>query len=210
MLRNRIAGTEPTALRMSNKKLHPIYVALDAHQYNRAIKLGAALPDDNVLGKALLAHAYSKSGQRYSALLTLHNILGGFCELKHEVECSLQTLKERQQSSSKTISQPEPQAHSSSKKGKKGKKKPAPVTKQQQAACPESDCSGWDLIDQLNTQPALPEKWEDPPADKQAITDEVSKGKKTSVSFRVFTTSKAHSFPPFPDADDTRHFVCDL
>ena len=57
------------------QKLHPIYVALDGHQYNRAIKLGSALPDTNVLGKALLAHAYSKNGQRHNALLTLQTIL---------------------------------------------------------------------------------------------------------------------------------------
>jgi hypothetical protein len=162
---------------MSSKKLHPIYVALDAHQYNRAVKLAAALRDSNVLGKALLAHAYSKSGQRHSALVTLHKILGDSCELKHELDYSLLALQEHQQpSSSKAPSQPEPAAAPSSKKGKKGKKKPtpAPAAKQQPTPASKSDVPQWDLIDQLNAQPSLPEKWEDPIADKQVITDEVS------------------------------------
>jgi hypothetical protein len=41
---------------ISTTKLNPIYDALDAHQFSIAIKLVAALPDSNILGKALLAH----------------------------------------------------------------------------------------------------------------------------------------------------------
>jgi hypothetical protein len=159
-----------------SSKLHPVYVALDAHQYSRAIKLASALPDSNTLGKALLAHAYSKSGQRYSALVTLHSILGNFCELKHEVNYSLQAIQERQQQSSKTpMIQPEPVA-ASSRKGKKGKKKPAPVpapAPKQQAPVVKSDAPQWDLVDQLNTPPSLPENWEVLPPSEKAITDEV-------------------------------------
>ena len=152
---------------MSNKKLHPIYVALDAHQYSRAIKLAAALPDSNTLGKALLAHAYNKAGQRYSSLVTLHKALGDFCELKHEVEYSLEAVLERRQASStKTPPQPEP----SSKKGKKGKKKPTPPKPSQPVA---NDSQTIDLMDQLNTPPSLPENWEIPPPDREPITDEV-------------------------------------
>ena len=113
---------------MSGNKLHPIYVALDSHQYNRAVKLASALPESNTLGKALLAHAYSKSGQRYPALVTLNKILGNFCELKHELENSIEAISEEQQ-----LSKPQAQQHpqnAASKKGKKGKKKPSPATNQ--------------------------------------------------------------------------------
>jgi hypothetical protein len=166
---------------MSNNKLHPIYVALDVHQYHRAIKLASALPDSNVLGKALLAHAYSKSGQRYLALITLNKILSGhFYELKHEADYSLQAVQERlllsSSSNNKGPSQPEPATtttSSSSKKGKKGKKKP--VVKQQPAAQPvvKNDAPKWDLVDQLNTPPSLPEQWETLPPAEKAITHEV-------------------------------------
>jgi hypothetical protein len=167
---------------MSNNKLHPIYVALDVHQYHRAIKLASALPDSNVLGKALLAHAYSKSGQRYLALVTLNKILGGhFYELKHEADYSLQAVQERLlqslSSNNKVPSQPEPApTSSSSKKGKRGKKKP--VVKQQPAQpvvkndAPKWDPK-WDLVDQLNTPPSLPEQWETLPPAEKAITHEV-------------------------------------
>ena len=134
------------------QKLHPIYVALDAHQYSRAIKLGSALPDTNVLGKALLAHAYSKNGQRHNALLTLQTILISnripshlreeapsssgatpskattlfFWELQHEVESSLTSGQQRhqEQHSNQQPSQQQAQQSTSGKKSKKGKKKP--------------------------------------------------------------------------------------
>jgi hypothetical protein len=136
----------------NTSKLHPIYVALDAHQYNRAIKLAAALPDSNVLGKALLVHAYSKAGQRYDALVALQSVLilhSGissshphfFWELQQEIESCLticqQRMHDQQQLSSNSPSpatsapqqqqqQPSTQAASNKKGGKKGgKKKPS-------------------------------------------------------------------------------------
>ena len=157
-------------------KLSPIYVALEGHQYSRAIKLAAALPDSNTLGKALLAHAYSKAGQRYLSLVTLHKVLGDFCELKHEVEYSLEAVLERREAS-KSPSQPEhAQTTSSSKKGKKGKKKPTqPPPKKSQNAAAKNQSDTIDLTDQLNTPPSLPENWEVPAPDREIITDEVRK-----------------------------------
>jgi tetratricopeptide (TPR) repeat protein len=60
---------------MSTVKLNPIYVALDSHQYSRAVKLCLALPKGHALGQALLAHAYYKSGQRWKALVVLRDNL---------------------------------------------------------------------------------------------------------------------------------------
>jgi hypothetical protein len=143
-------------------KLHPIYVALDAHQYNRAIKLAVALPDSNVLGKALLVHAYSKAGQRYDALVALQSILilhSGissshphfFWELQQEIESCLATCQQRMQdqqlssnsqSPTPTASQPQQQqpssqATSNKKGGKKGgKKKPSSAAAAAPAAKP--------------------------------------------------------------------------
>jgi hypothetical protein len=153
---------------MSGSKLPPIYAALDSHQYNRAIKLAAALPDSNILGKALLAHAYSKSGQRHSALVTLDNILGNFCELRLELETSMQAFSPREQSKLP----PPLEQKASSKKGKKGKKKPVPVPVAKDQA-PSSDEKTVSLIDQLDDQPSLPENWEVLPPLGRAITDEV-------------------------------------
>jgi tetratricopeptide (TPR) repeat protein len=59
----------------STSKLHPVYVALDSHQYQRAIKLCLALPPDHLLGQALLIHSYAKAQQRHLALHTLHRLL---------------------------------------------------------------------------------------------------------------------------------------
>lgn len=132
----------------NTNKLNPVYAALDAHQYNRAIKLALALPDSNVLGKALLVHAYSKAGQRYDALVALQSILilhSGissshphfFQELQQEIESCLATCQQRMQdqqlssnsqSPTATASQQQPSSHAASNKkgGKKGgKKKPA-------------------------------------------------------------------------------------
>ena len=114
-------------------KLNPIYAALDSHQYNRAIKLPSALPDTNILAKALLAHAYSKSGQRHSALVVLNKILGGqFCELKHEVEYSIEAFHERQQQQTSPAQSSQQDATAASNtKGKRGKKNAAPAQKAQ-------------------------------------------------------------------------------
>ena len=166
---------------MSSSKLHPIYVALDGHQYNRAIKLASALPDSNILGKALLAHAYLKSGQRYPAMVTLDKLLGNFCELKYEVEHSIQALSKEQQPSK---IQPQENA-TTGKKGKKGKKKPAQTTKQQPASNVESE-SKIDLIDHLITLPELPENWETSLSSEEPITDETTLGT-LSVSYTHLT-----------------------
>ena len=80
-------------------KLNPIYAAIDAYQFGRAIKLAAALPDSNVLGKALLAHSYTKSGQKHQALATLHKILigdGSTSSSLSKVFFELQSILDRQ------------------------------------------------------------------------------------------------------------------
>jgi hypothetical protein len=159
-------------------KLHPIYVALDSYQYSRAIKLALALPDSNVLGKCLLAHAFYKSGQRYQSMVTLRKILSGltgpgnyFYELEREVVCAIESLEERQLESSK----PAASDPSASKKGKKGKKKPAaPPTKTAQAQATAND-SQMDLLEQLDSPPRLPDDWNALPALQNAIVDEVRK-----------------------------------
>lgn len=154
-------------------KLHPIYVALDGHQYNKAIKLASALPDSNVLGKALLAHAYSKSGQRLMSLQTLNGLVGGnLFELRREIDNSLDSFQEREKQPPKTNEAPKAAA---SKKGKKGKKKPAPVAKPvEPTGGTESTAIQQDLIDYLDHKPTLPENWEQLPPATTAITDEVS------------------------------------
>lgn len=164
-------------------KLHPIYVALDNHQFSRAIKLALALPDSNILGKALLAHAYSKSGQRYLSLVTIHKILSNittlgnyFWELKQEIEGSLEAIEERDQQETKTANPaPEPPSAKGNKAKKGGKKKPGetakgpiPTSSTKEEAKPLQD-----LIDQLNTRPTLPVGWDILPSPALAITDEV-------------------------------------
>ena len=61
----------------NHKALHPIYIALESQQYNKAIKLCLASPSlaTHPLAQALLAHAYLKAGQRYKCLLTLQALL---------------------------------------------------------------------------------------------------------------------------------------
>jgi tetratricopeptide (TPR) repeat protein len=177
-------------------KLNPIYAALDAHQYSRAIKLALPLPDTNVLGKALLAHAYTKAGQKYNSLVTLNKVLGGhYFELQYELDTCLESTVERQnaaaadniskpmEASTASVATAPTKSSSTSKKGKKGKKKPAPTSKQPPAGPPlpqESQAQqqsasvtvGQDLIDQLNTPPILPENFEVLAPRDDAITDE--------------------------------------
>jgi hypothetical protein len=157
----------------SSNKIHPIYVALDANQYNRAIKLCLALPKENILAQALLAHAYNKSMQRYKAILVMQSILGtdGFQEL--QLEC--QYCKEawdQQKAAFNTAAAP--QALAGPKKGKKGKKKPA----LQPGAATKTDVAleeqKWSLADHLEATPAIDENWEKLPPTEKAITDEVS------------------------------------
>eukprot|EP00532_Pseudo-nitzschia_australis_P000896 CAMPEP_0168195588 /NCGR_PEP_ID=MMETSP0139_2-20121125/19937_1 /TAXON_ID=44445 /ORGANISM="Pseudo-nitzschia australis, Strain 10249 10 AB" /LENGTH=127 /DNA_ID=CAMNT_0008119455 /DNA_START=248 /DNA_END=628 /DNA_ORIENTATION=- len=118
-------------------KLNPIYAAIDAYQFGRAIKLAAALPDSNVLGKALLAHSYTKSGQKYQALVTLHKILIGDASVS-TVFFELQSILDRQNSAvTPSASTPSAQGSkaeptTSTKKGKRGKKKPAQQQQHQQ------------------------------------------------------------------------------
>jgi tetratricopeptide (TPR) repeat protein len=57
-------------------RVHPIYVALDSHQYAKAVKLASALPQAHVLGRSLLAYAQYKNGQTNTALSTIHALLG--------------------------------------------------------------------------------------------------------------------------------------
>lgn len=165
-------------------KLHPIYVALDNHQFSRAIKLALALPDSNILGKALLAHAYSKSGQRYLSLVTIYKLLSNttilgnyFWELKQEIEGALEAIEERDQQETKTANiAPEPASAKGNKAKKGGKKKEAAKGPMTAPATKEASKPIQDLIDQLNTRPILPEGWDIVPSLAHAITDETTLG----------------------------------
>ncbi|CAB9519798.1 Phagocyte signaling-impaired protein [Seminavis robusta] len=173
----------------TSNKIHPIYVALDANQYNRAIKLCLALPKENVLAQALLAHAYNKSMQRYKALVVLQSILGkdGFQELQLECQYSKEAWDQQQAAAS---APPAPTPAAASKKGKKGKKKPAPA-----AAKPAPDTASelqkWSLADHLESPPAIEQTWEKIPPVDQAITDETTLGTLviTLQNLRLFLTS---------------------
>jgi hypothetical protein len=166
---------------MSSNKLHPIYVALDNHNFTKAVKLCLAQPPSNTLAQALLAHAYARSGQRYKALLTLESILGreGFPELKLEIKYSLELRLEQQQQGDASAHAPTPAGSAASssagskKGGKKGKKKvnaatPTPPTPISPTA---NDLKDWDLVDQLDTPPTLPDGWDQLPPPEKALTD---------------------------------------
>jgi tetratricopeptide (TPR) repeat protein len=139
-------------------KLNPIYAAIDAYQFNRAIKLASALPDSNVLGKALLAHSYTKAGQRHQALITLHKILIGE-DSSSSIFFELQSVLDQQNDlasfSSAALSVASKAEPPSGKKGKKGKKKPAP--KVQQKRIEEESQPRVDLIDRLDVTPFVPD-----------------------------------------------------
>ena len=152
---------------MSSGKLHPIYVALDGHQYNRAVKLALALPDSNTLGKALLAHAYFKSGQKHAALVTLNQIVGGCCELSDELKMSSPFVNSPQLPAQKVELKAKLKG-----KSKKGKKKPALLvtTRKSGRVATTKDES---IMDRLDNQPSVPPNWEELPSSKVAITDEV-------------------------------------
>ena len=157
---------------MSSNKLHPIYAALDSHQYTRAIKLASALPDSNVIGKALLAHAYSKSGQRYQSLLTLKKIVGpSFFELQQELALCPEAAQEASNAAATKSNQT---SEKKGKKGKKGKAAPKSSTSNPVTSAENPSPKELDIFDQLSQPPILPKDWNElPPAD-QAITDEVS------------------------------------
>jgi len=143
-------------------KLNPIYAAIDAYQFNRAIKLASALPDSNVLGKALLAHSYTKAGQKHQAISTLHKILVGddktSSSIFFELHSALDQQNELVASLTSTTSVTPPKAEvSSGKKGKKGKKKPVQTPKTQQQRANEEIQPRVDLIDRLDTPPSIPD-----------------------------------------------------
>lgn len=172
---------------MTSKSLHAIYAAFDSHNYARAIKLCLANPDnqDNVLSRALLAHAYAKAGQRYKALITLASIFGpqAFPELQLAIQyCSeyhLETSSTNNSTQSSTHQQQQQLQQqllppsttgptSNIKKSKKGKKKPIAVS----AAAVSSSATPstttvkehpppMDWIDRLDTVPTLPTNWEE-------------------------------------------------
>lgn len=163
----------------SSNKIHPVYVALDANQYNRAIKLCLAMPKDNLLAQALLAHAYNKSMQRYKAILVLQSILGteGFQELQLECKYAKEAWDEQQAA---THAPAAPQPTTASKKGKKGKKKSAaPATTTINSSNNPSGDSGenhWSLAEHLASPPDIDENWDKLPPPELAIADEVGIG----------------------------------
>jgi tetratricopeptide (TPR) repeat protein len=167
----------------STNKLHPIYVALDNHQYNRAIKLCSAHPSTNVLCQALLAHSYVKAGQPFKSLLTIQKILPSSVDSNAnpyfpEFQSEVRRLNVVEGNSDVVVNTPAnvPSAVTSNSKkitkAVKGKKKPPAsiATSQlgavQQSISQASVPDGWDLIDHLDTPPILPEDWERlPPAE---------------------------------------------
>ena len=165
----------------SSNKIHPIYVALDANQYSRAIKLCLAMPKEHLLAQALLAHAYNKNMQRYKAILVLQSILGtdGFQELQLECKYAQEAwdIQRSANNNNNNNANAAPKAApAASKKGKKGKKKPppapalAPVPIENAAAEEEM----WSLAEHLSSPPGVDENWDKLPPLENAITDEVS------------------------------------
>jgi len=155
-------------------KLHPIYVALDNHNWSKAVKLCLALPASNTVAQALLAHAYVKSGERYNSLITIESILGatGFPELQLEIKYSLDRRMDQQEA--QLQQQPAPSASSSKKGGKKGKKKAMQASTPAASQTVTDDWKDWDLVDQLDSPPVLPDTWVElpPTTDKtKALTD---------------------------------------
>lgn len=145
---------------MSHQRLHPIYVALDGHQYSKAIKL-CQQPQhaNNPMAAALLAHAYVRNGQALSAMLVIQSMIGKDCfpELQTAIDRLEQQERRRQQPETTAAPAQAP------RKTKKGKKKPATPVK---PTTFDNDKPVMDLIQQLDQQPTLPEDWERlPPAD---------------------------------------------
>jgi hypothetical protein len=153
----------------SYKGLHPVYAALESHQYTRAIKLCQQQPATNTLAVALLAHAYAKSGQRFKALVTIQSIFGSdttvFPELHLEIQYAAVLEDGGEQPTSRTLPPaPSQQATKKLTTAKKGKKKqsqpqsqPVPLKISTSSTLVPED---WDLIDQLETPPTLPADWE--------------------------------------------------
>lgn len=152
---------------MSSRILHPVYVALDNRQYSRAIKLCQGLDPSIILGRALMAHAYAKSGQRFKALLTLQALFGStqcFPELQLTIryECSPSAQANH---AKKPVSA---EAKKTKKPVKKGKKKGGSNSTSNSNGIPSTDESlaelpsleEWDLVDRLDNPPSLPDDWE--------------------------------------------------
>ena len=156
-------------------KLNPIYAAIDAYQFGRAIKLASALPDSNVLGKALLAHSYTKARQKHQAIITLHKILVGDSKPTASVFFELQSVRDQQDlilspSASTSAAAPPKADPPSGKKGKKGKKKPVAKPQQQNTSGGDTQ-SSIDLIDRLDKPLSMPNKIDFlPSADAESST----------------------------------------
>lgn len=169
-------------------KLNPIYAAIDAYQFNRAIKLASALPDSNVLGKALLAHSYTKSGQKRQALITLHKLLIGEETSSSRIFFELQSVLDQQNelvspSATASSSAPSKAEPATGKKGKKGKKKPSLKLQQQQQRRAGGEIQPRaDLIDRLDVSPLIPEKIDFLPA-----TDVASSQSTTNTNANIIT-----------------------
>ena len=133
----------PESSTMSSKSLQPIYMALESHQYSRAIKL-CSTQQSSPINRALLAHAFAKSSQRAKALATIQSLfLGGagggggadsssavcFPELQLELKYALALEEEpelalsNQHQSAQQQQQQTTGGSASKKPGKKGKKK---------------------------------------------------------------------------------------
>jgi tetratricopeptide (TPR) repeat protein len=160
---------------MITNKLQPIYVALDNHQYNRAIKLCLAQSEPNCLCQALLIHSYAKAGQRYKAVLTIQRLLPEsvrndlfFPELAEE----LKNLSLLESTDEIGVAGPPAAGITAAKKmSKKGKKKSSSnsvmsghiAVKNQinsPQSCKTSYQEGWDIIDQLDTPSFPQENWD--------------------------------------------------
>jgi N-acetyltransferase B complex (NatB) non catalytic subunit len=175
----------------SSRALNLIYSALDSHHYTRAIKLCLAYQQsssahhatashsvtvstsNDALIMALLAHAYAKSGQRYKAMRTIHQLFGFdptvFPELQLELlyasilqeSLPAATSSNEGNSSSNTTASTTPGGST-----KKGKKKSndgtltSPSTYPPSVPITTSFSTDWDLIDQLDTPPTWPVDWE--------------------------------------------------
>jgi len=165
-----------------HSKLDSIYSALENYQYNKAIKLclqqlqsctsssSQASPSQQqhyhqvVLVRALLAHAYVRSGQRYAALQTIASILlpssddnaspsVGFLELQLEIhyvkqQQDGQSLQQQQASVDESTTNTTPRK--GSKKGKKQQQSRQASTSSTSSTPPEpTDAVDWiDLLDQ--------------------------------------------------------------
>jgi N-acetyltransferase B complex (NatB) non catalytic subunit len=173
----------------SSRALNLIYSALDSHHYTRAIKLCLAYQQsssahhaaanysvtvsttNDALVMALLAHAYAKSGQRYKAMRTIHQLFGFDPTIFPELQLELLYASILQESLPAASSSNEGNSSSSTTasttpggSAKKGKKKSNDSTVNSLSTTPPSvtipTSKDWDLIDQLDTPSTWPVDWE--------------------------------------------------